>query len=999
MKKRILSIMIAAVVIVSMLSVLPFAANAAETSGITGECYWTFDDVTGVLTISGIGVMGTGTWPADQIVEVVIESGVVSIGSNAFRGCTALARVTISESVTTIGGSAFSGCTSLTSVTIPGSVTAIGGFAFSGCTSLTTVNYPGKQAPASVGRNIFSGANVSIYVPADYEGDKFAGIDVIKSGGSAAPTVTITVDFQPMNQGTLEGKIIEALIFEVTVSNGSMPTYQWYQCDDGSGTNPRPVEGADSSTMDIPKDLTVGEYYFYAVASAEGAEPITSRVSTVTVEMPETAQVTTAPEATNPTYSGEAQALVEAGVAEGGKIYYVLGVDAVTAPDTGWTPVVPTATGAGTYYVWYYVKGDTYHLDVAPACVEASIEKVYLTITPKSYTLVIGSSVPNLTAENAYTVEGLVGSDTVNNVELRFVSEPDMTQEGSYTIEVNEETLSVTNGKNYDINCLWGELEVISCVHDFGDFYLGTVNAENDSIFAKCANGCADFGTGAVVITIEAPDNTVYEDGVWYTASLSGYTNSIEPDSEAIVYTKDGQTADPVGVGVFTASYTYGGVTASVTYEVKAATLEAKWGADADNLTYSGTLAEAFDAAENDSSIKYIQLQMDMTTTVDHYIWGGVFTLDLNGKDLTSDTSYALVIKKTGTEVTIKNGDLISNADDCAAISLEDGAKIVLCNGTYKGGNAAVMVLDSSECEIQGGSFACINNYTIINNGVLKISGGTFTDTSVIASDYALVITGGTFDGMIAYYGGYFDLSGNSDPAGIRIDVSVDTDTPDIRLPEGYVLSGDGDTEADNLTYGIYTVILKTSPVTIWIEGNGMATVDKMNYAPGETVTINIGHSSSYSLDELKVYDMDGNEISVRNCQFAMPEGGAVVKVKFIKEIPVPTKVYLSASVSLDGATLSAGSFRFELSYLYEGSVEVIQTVANSADGKVEFAPVLIFSPCNHTFYIKQVALDSDGIEYDTTVYEISLRAVYDKAGELSVITSQNEVEFINAVK
>lgn len=70
-----------------------------------------------------------------------------------------------------------------------------------------------------------------------------------------------------------------------------------------------------------------------------------------------------APQARALTYNGQAQALVTAGSAVGGTMQYAIGKDPTTVPTTGWNTSVPTATDAGTYYVWYMVKGDASHKD------------------------------------------------------------------------------------------------------------------------------------------------------------------------------------------------------------------------------------------------------------------------------------------------------------------------------------------------------------------------------------------------------------------------------------------------------------------------------------------------------------------------------------------------------------------------------------------------------------------------------------------------------------
>ena len=60
----------------------------------------------------------------------------------------------------------------------------------------------------------------------------------------------------------------------------------------------------------------------------------------------------------------------------GGTMQYALGTDATTKPDaSAYTTSIPTATNAGTYYVWYKVLGDSEHLDSEPGCVKVTIRK------------------------------------------------------------------------------------------------------------------------------------------------------------------------------------------------------------------------------------------------------------------------------------------------------------------------------------------------------------------------------------------------------------------------------------------------------------------------------------------------------------------------------------------------------------------------------------------------------------------------------------------------
>lgn len=138
-------------------------SSAAETSGTCGEnVYWSFDDSTGTLTISGEGKMKDYNsskdvpWTSHKSIlfKIDIKEGVTSIGKCAFAGCEWLNNITIPNGVTKVGSSAFSGCKSLKDIIVPNSVTEIGSYAFSGCKSLKEIIIP--NSVTSIGEYSFN---------------------------------------------------------------------------------------------------------------------------------------------------------------------------------------------------------------------------------------------------------------------------------------------------------------------------------------------------------------------------------------------------------------------------------------------------------------------------------------------------------------------------------------------------------------------------------------------------------------------------------------------------------------------------------------------------------------------------------------------------------------------------------------------------------------------------------------------------------------------------
>ena len=138
MKKKMLALLLAMVMVLSLVPVTAFATEVVA-SGHGWNVDWVLTD-DGTLTISGNSNMYAGSefnspWNRymDQIRSVVINEGVSNIAAHAFSQYENLTSITIPEGLTSIGRSALGGCVNLTSIHIPASVESIGYAALAGC--------------------------------------------------------------------------------------------------------------------------------------------------------------------------------------------------------------------------------------------------------------------------------------------------------------------------------------------------------------------------------------------------------------------------------------------------------------------------------------------------------------------------------------------------------------------------------------------------------------------------------------------------------------------------------------------------------------------------------------------------------------------------------------------------------------------------------------------------------------------------------------------------
>lgn len=189
----------------------------------------------------------------------------------------------------------------------------------------------------------------------------------------------------------------------------------------------------------IPTGTNVGSYTVYYYVQGNANYNGTEAQSVTAVIGNALAEVTEAPTANTLTYTGEAQALVAEGTADGGDMMYRLG-------NSGdFSEQIPTGTNAGDYTVWYYVKGDDNHSDTQPVEVNVTIAKATPDYTvPTGLTATYGNTLNDVTLTSGWAWDDAVTTSVGNVGENTFAATFTPTDTANYNTVTENLTVSVS---------------------------------------------------------------------------------------------------------------------------------------------------------------------------------------------------------------------------------------------------------------------------------------------------------------------------------------------------------------------------------------------------------------------------------------------------------------------------------------------------------------------------------------------------------------------------
>ena len=220
------------------------------------------------------------------------------------------------------------------------------------------------------------------------------------------------------------------------------------------------------------------------------------------------------------------------------------------------------------------------------------------------------------------------------------------------------------------------------------------------------------------------------------------------------------------------------------------------------------------------------------------------------------------------------------------------------------------------------------------------------------------------------------------------------------------VLEGRAWTDTDTFEFGLTSEGNAPMPATTTaivhgadLDDKGKAAIDfgTIEYTEPGTYVYKVSEKHAGTTIDGIAYSGSVAEITVTVTPNKKGELSAAVKVAWseaevteFKNVyaadPVESSVtdQITVAKSLTGRDLTEGEFSFELREVKGEDSELIETVANAADGKVTFGTIKYTEIGQHTYMLREVKGDAGGITYDDTIHTVVTTIADNGKGQLA---------------
>lgn len=235
------------------------------------------------------------------------------------------------------------------------------------------------------------------------------------------------------------------------------------------------------------------------------------------------------------------------------------------------------------------------------------------------------------------------------------------------------------------------------------------------------------------------------------------------------------------------------------------------------------------------------------------------------------------------------------------------------------------------------------------------------------------------------------------------------------------VLEGRAWTDTDTFEFGLTSEGNAPMPATTTaivhgadLDDKGKAAIDfgTIEYTEPGTYVYKVSEKHAGTTIDGIAYSGSVAEITVTVTPNKKGELSAAVKVAWseaevteFKNVyaadPVESSVtdQITVAKSLTGRDLTEGEFSFELREVKGEDSELIETVANAADGKVTFSAIKYTEIGQHTYKLHEVKGNAGGIDYDDAVYTIVTTIADNGKGQLVATHELKDAKDVKSIE